>query len=71
MHLGQIHITNIVGRIIIANLASSPVQAFDFDNFAILDCSAEGNSYELAIAKLNTIIDGNGISLSGCHLFWS
>lgn len=41
--LSQINILDIVGTVVVPNLAACPVKAFDLDNFTILDGAAEGN----------------------------
>jgi hypothetical protein len=37
MNLTQVHILDIVRRIIVLDLSSSPVDAFDFENLSFLD----------------------------------
>ena len=71
MNLREVNITNIVSGVIIADLASGPVKAFDLDNLAVLDSPAEGNSDTLATIALQVIRRvAIGIVPSGCHLFW-
>lgn len=40
---GEIDISHVIGRVIIANLSSRPVHAFDLDSLAILDVSNRGD----------------------------
>jgi hypothetical protein len=41
--LSQIDILDVVGRVVVADLAAGPVQTLDFDDFAVFDGSAEGD----------------------------
>ena len=43
MDLGKINILYVIGTIIIADLPSSPIDAFNLDNLAIPDLAAERN----------------------------
>lgn len=40
---GEIDISHVIGRVIIANLSSRPVHAFDLDSLAILDVANGGD----------------------------
>lgn len=40
---GQVDIANIVGGVIVFDLATSPVDAFNLDGFAVLDGAVAGN----------------------------
>ena len=41
MDLGQVDILDIVGGVVVLDLSASPVEAFDFNSLAVLDCSIE------------------------------
>ena len=41
--LSQVDVLDIVGAVVVANLAACPIEAFDLDDFAVLDGAAEGN----------------------------
>jgi hypothetical protein len=41
--LSEINILHVVGAIIVADLATSPIQTFDLHNLAVLDGTAEGD----------------------------
>lgn len=41
--LCEVDILHIVGTIVIPDLAASPIDAFDFDDFAVLDGAVEGD----------------------------
>ena len=41
--LGQVDIFHIVGTIVVLDLTTSPVKAFDFDCLAVFDGSSRGN----------------------------
>ena len=49
--LSQINILDIVGTVVVPNLAACPVEAFDLDDFAVLDGAAEGN-YDRKLAAI-------------------
>jgi hypothetical protein len=37
--LGEVHITHVIGAVIVTDLATSPVYTFDLDDFVVLDCA--------------------------------
>lgn len=41
--LGQINVLHIIRAIVVANLSTGPVDAFDLYNLPVLDCAVEGN----------------------------
>ena len=43
MHTSEIDVANVVCTVVIANLSSGPVYAFDLDSLVILDRAAKGN----------------------------
>lgn len=43
MDAGEIDILHVVGAVVVADLAAGPVDAFDLDDFAILDGAGEGD----------------------------
>lgn len=44
MYLREIHVLDVVGAVVVADLAAGPVDAFDFDGFVLLD-GAEGGVF--------------------------
>lgn len=43
MDLAQIHSQDVVCGVVVLDLTTSPVDTFNLDGFAVLDCAAEGN----------------------------
>ena len=43
MDLSQIDVLHIVRAVVVADLSTGPVDAFDLYNLAVLDCAAEGD----------------------------
>ena len=43
VNLGQINILHVISAVVVPNLSSSPVDAFNLDNLSILDRATEGN----------------------------
>ena len=41
MYLSEVHISDIVGRVVILDLSSSPVHTLDLDGLIVLDGAAE------------------------------
>ena len=50
--LGQIDVLHVVGRVVVANLTSGPVDAFDLDDLSILDLTSEWNIRMPSILRL-------------------
>ena len=42
VHLCQVHILDVVSAVIVLDLASGPIEAFDLDGLAVLDSAAGG-----------------------------
>jgi hypothetical protein len=43
MDLGQVDVLDVVGGVVVFDLAAGPVEAFDFDDFVVGDGAAEGD----------------------------
>ena len=43
MNLGQIDVADVVGRVVVLDLTTGPVDALDLDCLPILDCTRNGN----------------------------
>lgn len=43
VHPGEIDVPHVVGAVVVADLAAGPVDAFDLDDFAVLDGAGEGD----------------------------
>lgn len=43
MNLGEIHVFDVVCRVVILDLSTGPVEAFDLDDFSVGNFSAGGN----------------------------
>ncbi len=50
MNLGQINILHVISAVIVPNLSSSPIDAFNLDDLSILDRATEGN-YPLSMVS--------------------
>lgn len=51
VHARQVNVAHIVGRVIVANLPTRPVQALDFDSLPILDGAREGDCVALLLGS--------------------
>jgi hypothetical protein len=43
VYLSQVDVFYVVGAIVILDLSAGPVEAFDLNSLAVLDCAAEGD----------------------------
>ena len=43
VHAGEVDVLDVVGAVVVFDLAAGPVDAFDFDDFAVLDGAREGD----------------------------
>ena len=43
VNLSEVNIFHVISAVVILNLAARPVNAFNFDDFAVLDCPVKGN----------------------------
>jgi hypothetical protein len=55
MHFGQIDVLHIIRAVVVADLSSCPIDAFDPDNLAILDLPTEGN-YSILSVSIGSIM---------------
>jgi hypothetical protein len=66
--LSEINVLHVVGAVIVADLATRPIQTFDLHNLAVLDGTAEGYWTRLVAVGAQVVPE---IVPSGCHLFYN
>ena len=68
VNLGQVDVLHVIRAVIVANLATSPIHAFDLDNLTGFDFACEGDCEGVLVVGYKC---RESLSLpSGCHLFY-
>lgn len=49
MHAAEVHVFDVVGRVVVADLAACPVYALDFDDFVVFDGVVGGDCVKLEV----------------------
>lgn len=67
MDLREIDRFHIVGRVVVLDLPTSPVETLDLDNLVVRDLSTRGDCSLLTVEPFVDVYPVD--SLSGCHRF--
>ena len=65
---GEVDVADVVGAVVVLDLAAGPVQALDLDRLAVLDGAGKGD-WSAVVSTVLKLSSVRRASLSGCHLF--